>query len=123
MTIKRLLVANRGEIAIRIARAAAELGCETVAVYTQDDGSSLHVTQAGYRNELAAIEDPAERRARFAEMVERAYQHGKALNYASLFGIDDTIDPADSRRWVSGLLGSLRREPRRGKKRAAIDAW
>ncbi|MFU8814742.1 MAG: carboxyl transferase domain-containing protein [Pseudomonadales bacterium] len=77
----------------------------------------------GYRNELAAIDDPAERRARFDEMVARAYEHGKALNYASLFGIDDTIDPADSRRWLTGLLASLRIEPRRGKKRAAIDAW
>ena len=31
--MKKLLIANRGEIAIRIARAAAELGIETVAVY------------------------------------------------------------------------------------------
>jgi acetyl-CoA carboxylase carboxyltransferase component len=77
----------------------------------------------GYRNELAAIEDPGARRARFDEMVANAYEHGKALNYASLFGVDDTIDPADSRWWVASLLRSLRTEPRRGKKRAAIDGW
>ncbi|MFT6434977.1 MAG: acetyl/propionyl-CoA carboxylase alpha subunit [Candidatus Azotimanducaceae bacterium] len=41
--MKKLLIANRGEIAIRVARAAAELGIETVAVYPQDDGGSLHV--------------------------------------------------------------------------------
>jgi acetyl-CoA carboxylase carboxyltransferase component len=77
----------------------------------------------GYRNELAAIDDPDARRARFDEMVANAYQHGKALNYASLFGVDDTIDPADSRWWVASLLRALRTEPRRGKKRPSLDAW
>jgi len=77
----------------------------------------------GYRKELAAIEDPEERLAKFEEMVARAYEHGKALNQASLFGIDDTIDPSDSRLWVASLLSSMRRTPRQGKKRAAIDAW
>ena len=42
MPIARLLIANRGEIAIRIARAAAELGIHSVAVYSQDDTTSLH---------------------------------------------------------------------------------
>src|ERR1700682_3791680 len=37
-----LLVANRGEIAIRIMRAAAELGIRTVAIYSEDDANSLH---------------------------------------------------------------------------------
>jgi len=44
--LKRLLIANRGEIAIRIARAAADLGIETVAVHSQDDATSLHVRLA-----------------------------------------------------------------------------
>jgi len=46
MPIARLLIANRGEIAIRIARSAAELGIETVAVYSTDDAQSLHVRAA-----------------------------------------------------------------------------
>lgn len=77
----------------------------------------------GYRKELAAIENPEARLKRFDEMVASAYEHGKALNQALLFGIDDTIDPADSRHWVVSLLNSIRREPRRGKKRPAVDAW
>ena len=47
----------------------------------------------GYRKELAAIEDPAARTALFDEMVARMYDHGKALNTATHFEIDDVIDP------------------------------
>ena len=78
----------------------------------------------GYRNELAAIEAPQERRRVYEEMVAQAYERGKALNNATFFGIDDTIDPADSRWWVASLLRSIRMPHREGgKKRAAIDAW
>jgi len=42
MTITHLLIANRGEIAIRIARAAADLGIATTSVYSEDDAMSLH---------------------------------------------------------------------------------
>lgn len=44
--IKRLLIANRGEIAVRIIKAAKELGIYTVAIYSADDSESLHVTMA-----------------------------------------------------------------------------
>jgi acetyl/propionyl-CoA carboxylase alpha subunit/acetyl-CoA carboxylase carboxyltransferase component len=46
MGFKRVLIANRGEIAIRIARAAAEMGLSTVAVFAEDDDRSLHVKAA-----------------------------------------------------------------------------
>ena len=42
----RLLIANRGEIAIRIARAADDLGIETVAVHARDDAAGLHTRRA-----------------------------------------------------------------------------
>ena len=40
---RRILIANRGEIAVRIIRACKEMGIETVAVYSTADSSSLHV--------------------------------------------------------------------------------
>ena len=46
MTFKSLLIANRGEIAVRIARAASELGIRSVAVYSDDDATSAHVKAA-----------------------------------------------------------------------------
>ena len=48
MTPNNLLIANRGEIAIRIMRAAAELGMRTTAVYSDDDLHSLHTRKADH---------------------------------------------------------------------------
>ena len=46
MPFSALLIANRGEIAIRIARACADLGIRSVAVYAEDDAASLHLRKA-----------------------------------------------------------------------------
>src|SRR5579859_1918357 len=44
--VQKLLIANRGEIAVRIARTAAEMGIATVAVFSEDDAASLHTRKA-----------------------------------------------------------------------------
>jgi acetyl/propionyl-CoA carboxylase alpha subunit/acetyl-CoA carboxylase carboxyltransferase component len=78
----------------------------------------------GYRNELAAVDDPQKRKELFEEMVTRMYEHGKALNTASQFEIDEVIDPMESRRWIlSALRSTPESGPRRRKKRPCIDTW
>ncbi|HWS76463.1 MAG TPA: carboxyl transferase domain-containing protein, partial [Quisquiliibacterium sp.] len=78
----------------------------------------------GYRKEMEAIEDPAERQAWYEAMVAKKYAEGKALSIASVLEIDEVIDPADTRRW---LLAGLRSVPapaaREGRKRPCVDAW
>ncbi len=78
----------------------------------------------GFRNELAAIDDPEERRARYEELVAAAYERGSALTAGASFAVDDVIDPADSRRWIARTLDSVPPPPvRDGKKRRNIDTW
>jgi len=79
----------------------------------------------GMRRELDAIDDADAREQAFERMVAAAYERGRGLNMATYGEIDDVIDPAESRRWIAGLLDS--HEPpwwqRAGKKRPHIDAW
>ncbi len=59
----------------------------------------------GFSKELAAVADPVERQQLFDRLVAAAYGHGKALRSATTFELDDVIDPADSRAWISRLPG------------------
>lgn len=78
----------------------------------------------GYRNELAAIADDAERDVAFEAMVARMYEQGKGLSAAMHFEIDDVIDPAESRAVVMAALRSAPSPaPRTGKKRPFVDTW
>jgi acetyl/propionyl-CoA carboxylase alpha subunit/acetyl-CoA carboxylase carboxyltransferase component len=78
----------------------------------------------GYRKELMAIADPEERRAEFDRRVAAAYETAKAVNGAVGGGIDDVIDPAETRAWIMmGLRSQPPVEPRAGKKHAYIDTW
>ncbi|HYB83380.1 MAG TPA: carboxyl transferase domain-containing protein, partial [Mycobacterium sp.] len=59
----------------------------------------------GFSKELAARSDPVERQDLFDRLVAAAYEHGKALRSATTFELDDVIDPADSRAWITRLAG------------------
>jgi acetyl-CoA carboxylase carboxyltransferase component len=81
----------------------------------------------GYRKELEAIADPVEREAAFERMVAHSYEMGRGLSAATVFEIDDVIDPADTRRWIVTALDAAAPAPnfrqRTTKKRPWIDTW
>src|SRR6202790_3305244 len=58
--IRRLLVANRGEIAIRVFRAATELGIRTIAIYAEEDKLSLHRFKADEAYQVGKGRGPLE---------------------------------------------------------------
>ena len=78
----------------------------------------------GFRKEMEAIEDPAEREDYYQAKVAELYANGKAVSIASVLEIDEVIDPADTRHWImSGLRSVPKPEPRDKRKRPCIDAW
>jgi acetyl-CoA carboxylase carboxyltransferase component len=78
----------------------------------------------GYRNDLAAIEDPVERLRVYQDKVDEQYEQARAVNAATGGGLDDVIDPAETRRWI---VNSMKRRPpvppREGKKYPYVDTW
>ena len=77
----------------------------------------------GFRRELEAIDDEAERKRRVRELTEFAEQHAKALNAATLFELDDVIDPADTRRLLSSTFAAAAASTRAERGRGFVDAW
>ena len=77
------------------------------------------------RRELMAIEDPEERKEAYDRKVSQAYEGARAVNSAgNAYGIDDIIDPADTREWlIRGLKSLPSKTERVGKKRPNIDTW
>jgi len=74
----------------------------------------------GYRKELAAAAEGADREALYDKLVAAQYERGKAINMAAMLEIDAVIDPAQTRHWlVRGLISSRVREQRS----SPIDSW
>ena len=80
---KRILIANRGEIACRLIRACRELQIETVAVYSQADSEALHVQLADYAVcIIEAMKIMNEITADFSgEVVEVLVENGQMVDY------------------------------------------
>ena len=80
----------------------------------------------GFRKELEAVEDTAERQALFEKLLADMYEQGKALNSAMNFEVDEVIDPAETRHWI---LAGLKSTPVQGwrqretPKRPCVDTW
>jgi len=124
--LKMVLRKAYGLGGIAMAGGADDASVFTVAWPTGEFGPMAleGAAKLGYRNELAAIADPQERKRRFDEMVAKLYERGKALNIATHFNIDDVIDPADSRRWIAAALRSTPVASRRAaKKYPFVDSW
>jgi acetyl-CoA carboxylase carboxyltransferase component len=75
----------------------------------------------GYRKELEAAPEGTQRDALFAQLVERQYQAGQALNMAATLEIDAVIDPARTRDWLLRGLQAARVAPADGA--PAVDSW
>ena len=73
--LDKLLVANRGEIAIRLLRAASELRISTVAVYTYEDRYSLHRYKADEAYQIGPDDEPLKPYLDIEEIIALAKQH------------------------------------------------
>ncbi len=76
MNIKKVLVANRGEIAIRIFRACTEIGLRTVGIYTYEDRYSLHRYKADESYQIGEDQDPLKPYLNIDEIIRVAKQNG-----------------------------------------------
>ncbi len=76
MDIKKLLIANRGEISIRISRAAAELNIPTVAVFTYEDRYSLHRYKSDEAYQIGADNNPLKPYLDIDEIISVAKESG-----------------------------------------------
>ena len=106
--------------------ASALVGFFTVAWPTAEfAGMNIEGSvKLGYRKELIAIEDAEERIETYEKMVDRAYHNAKAVNAAAGGGLDDVIDPAETRTWIANGIKRLPPTPHRtGKKRPYVDTW
>jgi len=74
----------------------------------------------GYRRELEAIHDPDEREAEFARLLDEYEREGRAYNAASVFELDDVIEPAATRKWITATIADA--HPREQRVRR-LDAW
>ncbi|HCO18425.1 MAG TPA: pyruvate carboxylase, partial [Tissierellales bacterium] len=73
---KKVLVANRGEIAIRIIRACQELGIRTVAIYSEEDKNSLFRTKADESYLIGKNKGPIEAYLNIDEIIKLALKKG-----------------------------------------------
>jgi acetyl-CoA carboxylase carboxyltransferase component len=77
----------------------------------------------GMRKELEAIADEGQREQRIRELTAAAEQNARALNAATLFELDDVIDPAETRACISSTLAAAASRPEPAVGRSFVDTW
>ena len=75
----------------------------------------------GFRKELEAVPEGAERDALYQQLVARQYANGEAMSMAQALEIDAVIDPADTRAWLARGLASATAAV--GAAQPFVDAW
>ncbi|MEZ5043684.1 MAG: pyruvate carboxylase [Saprospiraceae bacterium] len=89
---KKILVANRGEIAIRILRAAAELNLQTVAIYTYEDRYSLHRYKADEAYQIGSEDDPLKPYLDIEELLRVAKEHDVKAIHPGYGFLSENVD-------------------------------
>jgi pyruvate carboxylase len=94
--ISKVLVANRGEIAIRAFRAAYELGIGTVAVYSYEDRNSLHRLKADESYQIGEVGHPVRAYLSVDEIVDTARRAGADAVYPGYGFLSENPELADA---------------------------
>src|ERR1043166_10126529 len=100
--MKKILVANRGEIALRIMRTAREMGIKTVAVYSEADRKALHVR---YADEAVCIGPPPSSQSylNMNKIIEAALSKGAEAIHPGYGFLSENADFSDLVK-ASGLI-------------------
>ena len=93
---RKLLVANRGEIAIRVLRAASELGIPTVAVYSREDRFALHRFKADESYQIGEGKGPIEAYLDIDTIIAKAKQTGAEAIHPGYGFLSENPDFADA---------------------------
>ena len=129
MSFHKLLIANRGEIAIRIARAAGDAGLATVAIYSADDAQSLHVRAADAAHEIpgrgarAYLDIEAVICGRQGDRMRRACIRATAFSARtprSPGAASRKASSSSGRRRKRSTCSATRRRPRRWQRRCGV---
>lgn len=89
---KRILVANRGEIAIRVFRACSELGIRSVAIYSEEDKNSLFRTKADESYQVGKGKSPVEAYLSISEIIELAKAKGVDAIHPGYGFLSENVD-------------------------------
>lgn len=77
----------------------------------------------GFKKELEAETDPAQKQALYEQLVKKAYQRGKAIKAASFLEFDEVIDPKDTRKWITSALRSIPKTSYQNGSNRMVDSW